>query len=47
MNCPRCGEQMNGGICDSCGFPLRKIRGMVSRRNASRIVVFELMKKKK
>ena len=21
--CPRCGESMNGGICDNCRFPIR------------------------
>ena len=24
--CPRCGEEMTGGICDNCGFPLTKMR---------------------
>ena len=24
--CPRCGEEMTGGICDNCGFPLTTIR---------------------
>jgi len=26
MKCPRCGEEMTGGICDNCGFPLTKMR---------------------
>lgn len=24
MTCPRCGSPMKGGLCDECGFPLRK-----------------------
>jgi ribosomal protein L37E len=24
MKCPRCGEEMTGGICNSCGFPMNK-----------------------
>ena len=20
--CPRCGEEMNGGVCENCGFPI-------------------------
>ena len=23
--CPRCGEPMNGGICDNCGFPMQRM----------------------
>ena len=26
MNCPRCGEPMSGGICDNCGFPMRRVK---------------------
>lgn len=22
MDCPRCGKEMSGGICNNCGFPL-------------------------
>lgn len=28
--CPRCGEPMTGGICDNCGFPLRKSPKMIA-----------------
>ena len=21
-NCPRCGEEMNGGVCENCGFTI-------------------------
>ena len=24
MKCPRCGAEMSGGICNSCGFPMNK-----------------------
>ena len=33
MKCPRCGSQMSGGICDSCGFPLTNIRIQPKYRN--------------
>lgn len=25
VKCPRCGEEMTGGICNNCGFPLTKM----------------------
>ena len=27
MICPRCGAEMEGGICNECGFPVISIRG--------------------
>lgn len=27
--CPRCGEPMNGGICDNCGFPMRRYKKII------------------
>ena len=27
MICPRCGAEMEGGICNECGFPIIRIRG--------------------
>lgn len=29
MNCPRCGELMIGGICDNCGFPMRRTKKII------------------
>lgn len=29
MICPRCGKPMNGGICDNCGFPMRRTRKII------------------
>ena len=28
--CPRCGEEMTGGICDNCGFPITKMRKKIN-----------------
>ncbi len=25
MTCPRCGGNMEGGVCNECGFPVLKI----------------------
>ena len=33
VKCPRCGEEMTGGICDNCGFPLTKMRKKFSNGN--------------
>ena len=30
VKCPRCGEEMTGGICDNCGFPLTKMRKRIN-----------------
>ena len=27
--CPRCGKPMTGGICDNCGFPMRRFKKIV------------------
>ena len=24
MKCPRCGGDMSGGVCESCGFPVTR-----------------------
>ena len=37
--CPRCGEEMTGGICDNCGFPLTKMR-----KKDSKLKVIQLLK---
>jgi ribosomal protein L37E len=26
VKCPRCGEEMTGGICNNCGFPIIRIK---------------------
>ena len=26
MNCPRCGTEMEGGMCPECGFPVTRYR---------------------
>ena len=26
MNCPRCGAEMQGGVCPECGFPVTRWR---------------------
>ena len=26
MNCPRCGTEMEGGVCPECGFPVTRWR---------------------
>ena len=33
--CPRCGEPMNGGICDNCGFPMMRVRKNVFNVSAA------------
>lgn len=33
-NCPRCGAEMTGGVCDNCGFPLTKIKKKVFVKDA-------------
>ena len=40
--CPRCGEEMTGGICDNCGFPLTKMR-----KKYSKMKVIQLLKTEK
>ena len=38
MTCPRCGEQMRGGVCPSCGFPVNMIRGSLKIRRYADVV---------
>ena len=26
MTCPRCGTEMEGGVCPECGFPVTRYR---------------------
>ena len=33
-NCPRCGAEMTGGVCDNGGFPLTKIKKIVFVKDA-------------
>jgi ribosomal protein L37E len=37
VKCPRCGEEMTGGICNNCGFPIIRIKkkstGAQKKRN--------------
>lgn len=42
MKCPRCGAEMSGGICNSCGFPMNK----KNARKAKGYYMFFLAKNK-
>lgn len=26
MDCPRCGMEMEGGVCPNCGFPILQVK---------------------
>ena len=34
--CPRCGELMNGGICDNCGFPMKRPKRIILQAKKDR-----------
>ena len=35
--CPRCGTEMEGGVCPECGFPETAIKGIRLRRARIRL----------
>ena len=37
MYCPRCGTEMEDGVCHECGFPETMIRGIRIRRARIRL----------
>ena len=38
MSCPKCGAEMEGGICNECGFPVIRIRWQKIYLEKSRVI---------